>query len=88
MQVNINTTAELLEFIKRDDVTADEAVEVVSKFLNVFTMFFVDDKNQINKDEVIKSTEYYITKWCQNNTGERPLFLDQKTDEFNIKDFY
>jgi len=88
MEIQINNTAELLEFIKRDDVTADEAVEVISKFLNVFAMFFVDGNNQINKNDVIKQTEYYISKWCENNTGERPLFLCQKEDEFSIKDFY
>ena len=83
MEIQINTTTELLKFIKRDDVNATQAFEVVCKFLNVVGISF-----DYTKEDIIKQTEYYISKFCQNNTGERPLFLQQKADEFDIKDFY
>ncbi len=83
MEIQINNTAELLEFIKREDISSTQAFEVVCKFLNVVGISF-----EYSKDDIIKQTEYYITKFCQNNTGERPLFLQQKQFEFSIKDFY
>lgn len=83
MEIQINTTAELLEFIKRDDVNSTQAFEIVCKFLNVVGISF-----DYTKEDIIRQTEYYISKFCKNNTGERPLFLQQKEDEFDIKDFY
>ena len=82
MEIQINNPVELLEFIKREDINSKQATEIVCKALNVVCLF------EKSKDEVIKATEYYINKFCQNNTGERPIFLDQKEDEFSINDVF
>jgi len=83
MEFQINNYNELLQFIKRDNINAKQALEIVCKALNVISLF--DD---YTKDEVIKTTEYFINKFCINNTGERPIFLGQKESEFSIKDVY
>ena len=68
-EIIIGSNNELLEFIKQEDITIEEALEVVSKFLNVIC---IDLKI---KKELIESTEYYINKFCQNHLAEKPLFL-------------
>ena len=82
MSTTINSYDELLEFIKRNDITTKQATEIVCKALNVLCIF------EKSKDEVIKATEYYIKRFCINGNSQRPLFLDQKEDLFNIKDIY
>jgi Asp-tRNA(Asn)/Glu-tRNA(Gln) amidotransferase B subunit len=82
MSITINNFNELLEFIKRDDITARQATEIVCKALRVVCLF------EKTKDELIKDTEYHINKFCQNNIEERPIFLEQKNIEFRIKDIY
>ena len=82
MIIHINNFNELLDFIKRDEITSQEATEIVSKALNVFCL------SDMAKDEVIKSTEYYIKTFCIDSNSERPLFLEQTQKEFNIKDIY
>jgi hypothetical protein len=79
--MEINNYQQLLDFIKRDDVTAKQASEVVCKALNVLIIF------EITKEELIKCTENYITQWSMYE-GERPLFLEQKGTDFNIKDIF
>lgn len=83
MEVTINNYKELLDFIKRDNINAKQATEIVCKALNVISLF--DD---FTKDEVIKTTEYFINKFWINYTGERPIFFGQKESEFSIKDVY
>ena len=80
--ITITTPAELLDFIKRDDVTPKQATEIVCKVLRVVCIF------EITKDKLIKNTEYHINKYCINYSGERPIFLGQLDLEFNIKDIY
>ena len=82
MEVTINNFNELLDFIKKDEVNSKQATEIVCKALNVVCVF------EKSKDEVIKATEYFINKFCINDTGERPLFLEQKEIEFSIKDIF
>jgi hypothetical protein len=79
--MEINNYQQLLDFIKRDDVTATQGAEVVSKALNVLIIF------EITKEELIKCTENYITQWSIYE-GERPIFLEQKGTDFNIKDIF
>jgi ethanolamine utilization protein EutP (predicted NTPase) len=81
MEIQINNYNDLLEFIKRDDINPKQATEIVCKALNVIAIF------EMTKDEVITATEYHINKFCQT-AGERPIFLTQKEDEFNIKDIF
>ncbi len=82
MTVQINNYNELLNFIKRDDINSKQATEIVCKALTVICIF------EMTKDEVITATEYHINKFCINYTGERPIFLEQKESEFNIKDIF
>lgn len=82
MKIQINDYNDLLNFIKRDDIETKQATEIVCLTLNVFCPLL------LSKEELIESTEYYINKFGQNRTSERPLFLQQKEFEFSIKDFY
>ena len=82
MTIQINNTTELLEFIKREDVTVKQATEIVRKALRVVCLF------EMTKDKLIKDTEYHINKYCINNTGERPIFLGQLDLDFSIKDVF
>ena len=82
MTIQINNTTELLEFIKREDVTVKKATEIVCKALRVVSLF------EMTKDKLIKDTEYHINKYCLNNIGERPIFLGQLDLDFSIKDVF
>ena len=82
MEIQINNYAELLEFIKRDDINPKQATEIVCKALKVISLF------EMTKDEVIIATEYYINTFCYNNNSERPIFLNQSSIEFDIRDVF
>ena len=81
-QIAINNYDDLLTFIKRKDINAEQAAKVIKATLNVIILYVE------SKETLIKQTEYHINKFCKNNTGERPLFLCQKELEFDIKDIY
>jgi hypothetical protein len=81
MTVQINNYNELLEFIKRDEINTKQATEIVCKALTVVSLF------EMTKDEVITATEYYINTFCQT-AGERPIFLNQCSIEFDIRDVF
>jgi hypothetical protein len=82
MTIQINNSTELLEFIKREDITVRQATEIVCKALRVVCFF------EMTKYKLIKDTEYHINKYCINNSGERPIFLGQLDLEISIKDIY
>jgi len=82
MEYQINNTDDLLVFIKLDDITADQATEIVCKALNVVSIF------SKTKEELIAVTEYHIQRFCKNEVSERPFFLEQLNSGVNIKDFY
>ena len=79
-QIIINSTNELLEFIKRDEVTAEQGTKIVCKALNIISI------SKFNKEELIQQTEYFINTFFKNDNLERPLFLDKLDLEVNIKD--
>lgn len=81
MTIEINNYNELLEFIKREDINPKEATEIVCKALTVVSLF------EMTKDEVLTATEYYIKTFCQT-AGERPLFLNQCSLNFDIRDIF
>ena len=81
MTIHINNYNELLEFIKREDINTKQATEIVSKALTVVSLF------EMTKDEVITATEYYINTFCQT-AGERPIFLNQISLDFDIRDVF
>ena len=82
MEIQINNYTELLEFIKRDDINPKQATEIVCKALKVISLF------DMTKEEVIKVTVYYINTFCQNNNSERPIFLNQCSLDFDIRDIF
>ncbi|MCI2228976.1 hypothetical protein MC378_07340 [Polaribacter sp. MSW13] len=66
-QITINTTTQLLEFIKRKDVKKQDAKRVIKKALNVLILA------DYTKEQLISETEYYIENFSNNNSKERPL---------------
>jgi len=82
MTIQINNYTELLEFIKRKEITAEQATEIVCKALNLVCIF------EKSKDEVIKDTEYHIKNFCQNGSVCHPIILGQTNIDFDIKEIY
>jgi hypothetical protein len=80
MEVQISNYTDLLTFIKRDDISVENASLLVKKTLKVFSPY------ELTKDELIKQTEIFINKYCLNDQ-ERPLFLGANVP-FDIKDIY
>ena len=82
MEITISNYAELLDFIKREDITTEQAQEVVCKFLKVVCF------PERTKEQLIDSTEKYINLFGKRDKSSRPIFLEQSTEYFNIKDIY
>lgn len=80
--MEINNTADLLQVIRSDKVTPEEAINIVQDVLNVVIIY------TLSKKELIAQTENYIENFCKNEGSDRPLFLFQKQNEFSIKDLY
>lgn len=70
-QVTISNTTELLEFIKRENISVKQATEIVCKAIKVICIF------ELTKKELIRETEYFINNFYNNNNLERPIFLGQ-----------
>lgn len=75
MEIVINNNAEMLSFIKREDVNFALATQVVEKYLKVYVL---DDKN---KEKLISDVEIHFKKFDNlPQHSERPLFLDCELD--------
>jgi len=64
MTIKINNHIELLEFIKRDDISKYDAYNVFEKALNVVCIVFIDALTKellIEKNEMIKELEAIIS---------------------------
>lgn len=70
-QIEIKNTEELLDFIKKDQVSVSDATNIVRETLNVTII------RDYTKEQLIEETIYYIENYCQDNETERPLFLDK-----------
>jgi hypothetical protein len=81
-KVQINNVDELLQFIKRDEVTGKQALQIVCKALKVVCIF------EMTKQEVINKTEFHINKYCKNDNVNKPIFLGQTNIEFCVTDIY
>jgi hypothetical protein len=79
-KVIIRTPEELIAFIKREHVTPEQACELVREALSVFA--YPEAKHIL-----IAKVEAYVEKWW-NYEGEKALFLDQLSDDFNIDVYY
>lgn len=65
MKVDINTIDELLTFVKREEVSAADAISVFGKAFNVKCILFIDAITRelcTNKETAIKTIEEYIRK--------------------------
>lgn len=69
MRIEIKNYADLLDFIKRKDVTIKQAKEVICKTLTVIILF------EMSKVELIQETERHINTYCKNGHFETPIFL-------------
>jgi len=83
MKVIIRNYEDLIEFIERKEVTNEFAHKLVTKVLNVLIIFEYE-----TKEELIERTKFFIQRWCYNGNDERPLFLQQKEEEFKINDVF
>ena len=79
IEFDINTNDDLLEFIKRDDVTLKQAHDVSLAFLRVLSIFEYESKQHL-----IESVTAFINKW--GNVKEKPIFIDQLSQHFMIED--
>jgi hypothetical protein len=69
MRIEIKNYNDLIDFIKREDVTIKQAKEVISKTLTLIIIF------EMSKTELIQETERYINTYCKNGHFETPIFL-------------
>jgi hypothetical protein len=79
MEIDINTNDDLLEFIKRKDVTLKQAHDVSLAYLRVLSIFEYE-----SKEHLIASVEDFIKRW--GNEQCRPIFIDQLNEHFMIED--
>jgi hypothetical protein len=70
MQYLISNTDELMDFIKREDITTDQALEIVCRALNVLSC------EKYTKDKLIEVTETFIENYCKNGEKDKPIFLE------------
>jgi hypothetical protein len=82
-KVIIRNEHDLIEVIERKEVTNAFAHELVTKVLKIIVIFHFE-----TKEELIQVTKDYIERWCYNDDAERPIFLQQKEEEFNIKEVF
>jgi hypothetical protein len=82
-KVIIRNEHDLIEFIERKEVTNAFAHELVTKVLKVIVIFHFE-----TKEELIRVSKDYIERWCNSGDPERPIFLQQKGDEFDIRDVF
>jgi hypothetical protein len=83
MKIEINNYDDLLEFVKRQDISVNDATEIVCKVLKVVSLF------ELTRKELIIATHYYINNFSKNNELiHKPLFLNQRSLEFDIKDVF
>lgn len=80
MIIKIKNHDELLEFIKRNDVSSKVASEIICKTLGVIMLF------ELSKNDLIKELEKFIIVY--GNADARPLFFGQTKVDFDIKEIY
>jgi len=79
--VTIRTPEELIALIKAKHLTPEQTVVVLKEALGVFTY-------ALEAETLIEATEKYIRRWWNVPLKDRPFFLEQTTDEFDLKIFY
>ena len=79
IELDINTNDDLLEFIKRNDVTLKQAHDVSLAYLRVLSIFEYE-----SKEHLIESVTAFINRW--GNEQCRPIFIDQLNEHFMVTD--
>ena len=79
MNIQINNIDELLEFIKRPDVSKVDAMQIFKKTLNVIIIF---ESELDDKQKFINDAEKFIDEYCRNPDGVIPLFLLSFEDDW------
>jgi hypothetical protein len=80
--MEINNFEELLTFLKRKEITSQHINEILIKSIGIYC--YAED----DKEEIIRQLQEYWVKFGHLPISRRPLFLNQKEVEFNIKDIY
>jgi hypothetical protein len=75
----IKTTADLMDFIRHDEVTAAQAIKLVC---SVFKLINLQEKT---KPEVIELTLYFIDAFSKGDF-ERPIFFERLEYKFTLDD--
>jgi hypothetical protein len=83
MKVIIRSYKDLVQFLERKEVTNEFAHEVTEKVLKVLTIFQFE-----TKAELVEAVKEYIVKFCDVEGKEKPIFLRQKGEDFDIKDVF
>jgi hypothetical protein len=66
----INTTEDLMTFIKREDVTAPQAIKVICSVLKLINL------SEKSKSEVIELTQYFIDNFFSKGCDGNPIFFE------------
>jgi len=77
-EVHINTTADLMTFIKREEVSANQAVKVVCTALRLINL------SEKSKLEVIELTQYFIDTFYNKGSFEKPIFFENLEEEITL----
>ena len=70
MEVRIDTFDELIEFLETNELTFDQANDIVRQALKCFFIY------ERPKGEMIKELMTFWNKWKHVKAKERPLFID------------
>jgi len=69
-EFHIKTTADLMDFIKREEVSSAQAIKVVC---SVFKLINLHKKT---KSEVIELTQYFIDNFFSKGCDGNPIFFE------------
>jgi hypothetical protein len=67
--IEIRHTSDLIDFIKLDSITLDQAKKVISIALNVLII------TDFTKKQLIREVESHMSKYLQNPKIDTPIFL-------------
>ena len=83
MKIKINNSSDLIEFIKRPDVSLKDALDVTCSFYKVIAFF----EGYESKEHLINSVEQLVKYW-PDDRKERPIFLEgiMEPNEFSLKE--
>jgi hypothetical protein len=82
MTLHINTYEDLIQFLERDNIDIEIMQRVAHKFLRTVPLSFSD----LTKEQFRKQVKGYIERFA--DCEDKPLFLEQRQKEFNIRDIY